>query len=201
MPLYPQSAVSQGTRPNSFSFRCWPLDSQLSPSKSLRVCHLSKKIAIEVQVGFYGAFIVLIAWIYTNWWIWFKPCINLFSFCPYTNCSILGYFHCILIIVPNVNIHWNTKALRLPWLDHLLTNWGIQMRRYFTFYAPKYWNKFYLKFFVYRFCYKLNAIANYFQFYYWYVHKIRCMQVKVKNMLLDKFLSFPCYLQLAQWAL
>jgi len=40
MPFYPQSATNCGAHPNSFSFRCSPLDSELSPSRSLGVRHV-----------------------------------------------------------------------------------------------------------------------------------------------------------------
>ncbi len=156
----------------------------------------SKKTTIEVQLVCYAPLVVLISWICTNWSIWLQPCtINLFSIYFYIICSILWYFHCLLIVVPHVNKNWNrvAKAPKLPWLDHLLTNWGLQMHMYFAFYAPSIEIDFSLGVIVYSFCYKLNAIDNYFQYYFGFMHRISCLQIGIRNVLFDKFLSFPCY--------
>jgi len=157
---------------------------------------LSKKTTIQVQLVFYGPLVAIISWIYTNWSIWLQPCtINLFSIYFYIICSILWYFHYLLIIVPHVNKNWNrlAKALRLPWLDHLLTNWSLQMHVYFAFYAPSIEINFALGVVVYKLCYRLNVVANYFQFYFGFMHSISCIQIGVRKILLDKFLSFPSY--------
>ncbi len=73
------------------------------------------------------------------------------------------------------------------------------MCMYFAFYAPSLEIDSALGV-IYRFYYKLNAIVNYFQFYFGSMHRINYIQIGASKMLLDKFLSLPCYFQLAQWS-
>jgi hypothetical protein len=63
--------MSQGVRPNSFSFHCSPLDLQLDPSRDLGVCQIEKSIGnqgncIEIILNFRGYVEVHIMKIYVS---------------------------------------------------------------------------------------------------------------------------------------